>query len=877
MTNANPDEHPRSATASIDWHAAKDLFIDLLDAPPAERPSLLHRRCGGDTTLAGVVMDLLAAHDTSDDFLDERAPTRRDDDHAIPDRVGPYELLEPLGEGGFGRVFRARQIEPIEREVAVKVLKSGAISEHVVERFRIEQDLLARMEHPGIARILDAGVTPGGTRYVAMDLVRGTTITRYCRQNQLGIRARVELVAATCRAVHHAHQRAVLHGDIKPSNILVTETDGEPTPRLIDFGVARLMATEGAAAIAADLAGTPRYMAPEQLNRTQAADVRADVYSLGVLLCEVLTGATPRETALSDEPIPATRPSDLAHRDPEHGVRAQHLRGDLDRIVMKCVAWDADDRYDSAAALADDITRFLRREAVLAGNPGAVYRASRVIGRHRVATGMGVLAAGGLIAGLLLAVHGRAEAIEQREVARAAEQRATKQANRAEFAATFLLEDMIAAADPDTAASGPVPVETLLAEAAERASSRFESDPEMLFDVLGRIGVAYSSLRRQAQAVEVLRQALAVGETLPDREVDLLELRVFLARNLWATPGGTDEARELRARNVEDAVLLLGPEHEVTLRARLDALPQLTVLADRQRADFAPALAELDAIESAWRRQAAFPPREELSILRHRGIVLGELEGPEASTATLEKAADLAAGVLAESHSERVQISLALAFAYRSAGQPEAALPIYEHVRDLRRKFYPPDYTGHLTIGYSLSSTLTEMGRHDEAIQTARDILDMSEENYGRDSLPVARALHILGDAQLRAGKPVDAASSLRRSIEIRAVAFGEDHTEVARTRWRLAESLRQLNQTEDALEQVEWAYRVLKDRPDDAPAAALVLAKTLRDAGRAEDAVATINETLTASPPNHRTAVARAELLALRESQTSSEPVPLE
>lgn len=334
------------------------------------------------------------------------------------DLIGRYKLVEPLGEGGFGTVWRAEQREPIRREVALKVIKAGMDSREIIARFEAERQALALMDHPNIAGVLDAGTTDAGRPYFAMELVKGMPITEYCDTHQLSIRQRLELFIPVCRAVQHAHQKAILHRDLKPSNILVTEVDGKAVPKVIDFGIAKALGTSPEAALqvsmlqtqAGVVIGTPQYMSPEQAGATRDLDTRSDIYTLGVILFELLTGDTPlsrdslRKAALDEVlrlvreaepkrpssrvmPVTDAMVQTSAERQTEPHRLSRTLRGDLDWITLKALEKERERRYGSAVALADDLERHLNHEPVEAGPPSALYRFRKLVQRNRLVVG----------------------------------------------------------------------------------------------------------------------------------------------------------------------------------------------------------------------------------------------------------------------------------------------------------------------------------------------------------------------------------------------------------------------------------------------------------------------------------------------------------
>jgi eukaryotic-like serine/threonine-protein kinase len=379
------------------------------------------------------------------------------------DVVGRYKLLEKIGEGGCGVVFMAEQSEPIQRKVALKVIKAGMDSNEVIARFEAERQALALMDHPNIARVLDGGATTAGRPFFVMELVRGIPITDYCDQGRLSMRERLRLFKRVCQAVQHAHQKGVIHRDIKPSNVMVTLHDGEPVPKVIDFGVAKALGqklTERTLFTAFQhIIGTPAYMSPEQAALSGLdIDTRADVYSLGVLLYELLTGVTPfdaevfRKGALDDirrmilevEPLrPSTRLQTLGdklpvvarHRHTEPEMLSRLLRGDLDWIVMRCLEKDRKRRYETANGLAADVERHLSNEPVVARPPSSLYRFQKLVRRHGLAFASASAIAAALVLGLSISTLALLRAKEDRRRAVSAEEETAIEARVARMAA----------------------------------------------------------------------------------------------------------------------------------------------------------------------------------------------------------------------------------------------------------------------------------------------------------------------------------------------------------------------------------------------------------------------------------------------------------
>jgi tetratricopeptide (TPR) repeat protein len=421
---------------------------------PEERAAFLDRACAGDAERRARLEALLRAYEEAGNFLEGDRPPGAPGatvDAPISERpgtvIGPYKLLEQIGEGGMGTVWMAEQIEPIQRRVAVKVVKEGMDSRQVLARFEAERQALALMEHPNIAKVLDAGKTPSGRPYFVMELVKGQSITKHCDDKRLGVRQRLELFGDVCRAVQHAHQKGIIHRDLKPSNVLVAPYDGNAVVKVIDFGVAKatgqrltdktLFTGFGA------LVGTPEYMSPEQAEvNNQDIDTRSDVYSLGVLLYELLTGSTPltrqrvKEVALlevlrlireEEPPRPSTRlstteelPSVAANRGLEPRKLSGVVRGELDWIVMKALEKDRNRRYETANGFAQDIQRYLADEPVQACPPSAWYRFRKFARRRKTA-----LAVAGLILFFIAFLGGGGGWIIRERAAR--EQRLTTQ------------------------------------------------------------------------------------------------------------------------------------------------------------------------------------------------------------------------------------------------------------------------------------------------------------------------------------------------------------------------------------------------------------------------------------------------------------------
>jgi serine/threonine protein kinase/Tfp pilus assembly protein PilF len=590
-------------------------------ATSEERAAYLDRACGADVQFQAQVRKLVDAHFRAGDFLDRPAEGVHDTNDAPPPDVapgtviGPYKLLEEIGEGGFGVVFLAEQTEPVRRKVALKILKPGMDTRQVVARFEAERQALAIMDHPNIARVFDAGTTTSGRPYFVLELVKGTPITEFCDVNHLAPRQRLELFAAVCQAVQHAHQKGIIHRDLKPSNVLVSRHDMTPIVKVIDFGVAKALGQELTEKTLftgiAQMIGTPLYMSPEQAGMSDLdVDTRSDIYSLGVLLYELLTGTTPftkerfKKVAFDEirriiheeePPTPSTRlagskdslPSISAQRDIEPARLTKLVRGELDWITMKCLEKDRNRRYATADELAAEVHRYLHDEPVQACPPTARYRLRKFLRKYR-----GPVTAAGVIAALLVVgVVGtslgfvRAERLRQLAEAKESEAResagAEEQAKRSEAAQRQKAEaarrqamDALRATTDDVVerliGEKPSlgPTEKAFLEATARRWQAFaseEGDGEQARAVRAegahRVAVLRAKLGQSAEAEVGYREAIRLGEKLAADFPTSPEYRLNSARghiDLGALLSGAGKAAEAEA-STRRALAILEP------------------------------------------------------------------------------------------------------------------------------------------------------------------------------------------------------------------------------------------------------------------------------------------------------------------------------
>ena len=549
----------------------KAIFVQAVEKSGPEREAFLHQTCGNDAELLTEVQAFLAAANNAGGFLSSSSAVLPSGALGAPNKlfegpgsiIGQYKLLELLGEGGFGSVFMAEQELPVRRKVALKIIKLGMDTRQVIARFEAERQALAMMDHPNIAKVLEAGATETGRPYFVMELVRGVRITEYCDDQKLTPHQRIELFIQVCNAVQHAHQKGIIHRDLKPSNILVTMHDDRAVPKVIDFGIAKAtnqrLTEKTLFTDYHQFIGTPAYMSPEQAQMSELdVDTRSDIYSLGVLLYELLTGTTPFDAKqlLSqpysdiqriirevEPPRPSTRLSALAektlsmmadqrHCDPRHLSRMLH--GDLDWIVMKCLEKDRTRRYETAYGLAQDINRHLNNEPISARPPSTAYRLGKLIRRNKLIwfAGASIAVAGIVGSGVSIwmlfqerQAHLQALAAEKlqsqlRVEAEANEQKMKEEAAKSRHISKFL-KDMLTGLTPSIAQGRDT---TLLREFLDKTSQRIGTElkdqPDVEADLRLTMGTVYQELGSLRQAEEMFRQTLLLRQHFEGNQDD---------------------------------------------------------------------------------------------------------------------------------------------------------------------------------------------------------------------------------------------------------------------------------------------------------------------------------------------------------------------
>ena len=762
-----------------DKPSADAIFLAAIEVQPGQRAAFLAEACGNDKELLARVERLLNAQSHVGSFLETPAPELGGtvDRSALEQPgtvIGPYKLLQQIGEGGMGVVFMAEQTDPLQRTVALKIIKPGMDTRQVIARFEAERQALAMMDHPNIARVIDAGTTGGGLEpaaqaraegllagasgsgrpYFVMELVKGVPITDYCDQQHLPVRARLELFATVCHAVQHAHQKGIIHRDLKPSNVLVAEYDGRPVPKIIDFGVAKATAqrlTEKTMFTElGQMIGTVEYMSPEQARFNQLdVDTRSDIYSLGVLVYELLTGSTPfgrkrlNEAAFDEmlriireeePPKPSTRlsssdalPSIAASRGLEPLKLNRLVQGELDWIVMKALEKDRNRRYETASNLAADIGHYLNDEPVEACPPSAGYRLRKFSRRNKPVLLTATLVAAALIFGTVASTWQaiRASQAEAESGARAQEARQSEAQMQAVL--EFVQNKVFAAARPE-GQEGGLSRDVTLRQAVETAlpfvEASFTDQPLIEARLRSTLGTSFKFL----------------GE--PGREAHQFQ-----------------KARELFTRH-------LGPDHPDTLSSMHN---------------LANSYASLGRLTDA--------------------LKLHEV------TLALVKAK------FGRDHPNTLNSMLNLANAYAAVGQHADALKLREVTRELMTAKLGPDHPDTLVSMNNLAKSYAELGRHNEALKLDEETLALRKAKLGPDHPDTLNSMNNLAGDYRALGRYDEALKLGELTVAIMKAKLGAGHRYTLGSMDNLANAYHALGRHADAVKLREERLELLNDK----------------------------------------------------------------
>lgn len=755
------------------WDVVQRIMLAALERPAEERRPYVERSAGADAALIDEVMELVEAHLSDPDFLEAPIATL-DPDAAqgegtrTPRTIGPYEVVRPLGRGGMGEVFLARQVtEEFTRSVAVKVIKRGMDSDEVVRRFRREQSILAGLVHPHIAQLHDAGITGDGRPYFVMEYVDGRRIDDFVRDRGLDLDARLALFRTVCAAVHHAHRNLVVHRDLKPGNVLVTE-DG--TAKLVDFGIGKVLDdTDADASLTRTQARvlTPDYAAPEQITGGPVTTA-ADVWALGALLYELLAGRRAFSGADRPEAGDVTGAGPLSPLpkvadDATSGLNARdmrRLRGDLDNIVARAMHPEPDRRYDSAAALSDDLDRFLNGLPVQARPDSLGYRARKFVSRNRWAVATSAAVAAGLVAVTVTT------AIQSRRVAR--------ERDKAEEVRGFLLETFGASA-ADGLTGDSVTVRQLLDRQAALVPTAYADDPELEAEMSTVLAEAYERLGLYDDAAQLADRALALRRTLhapPHREL-------AAASNLlgWITfqLGDGDRAIELLEASVADWRAVGRAEPAGLARA----LNDLGVVYDRfERRDEAESLLR-EALET--RRSLGDGDDRSVAITSNNLAALLYRKGDYTAADSLGTVAlNALRASVGPDHQRAIIAQSNLATIRMVGGDWDGAAELQADLISRQARIQGRDHPRTASAMVIYANTLVRQGRWDRAEEIAAEALAIQERVLGPDHRDLSGSLRTLANVYVGTGRAAEAVPLMMRALALSRESFGDEHAQVA-------------------------------------------------------------------------------------------------
>jgi len=844
------------------WRQAQQVFESVLDDKPVDRGARVRRLCGENRELEKIVLDLLVA-DGQRVHMPDEAPLSDFEEILDPEaqrerwigrQLGSYEIMRELGRGGMGSVFLAeRRDEEFEKEVAIKLVRFEFAGEEGLEQFRTERQLLAGLEHPYVARLLDGGTTEEGIPYLVMEYVDGAPIAQFCDAQKLSLDERLELFRKVCVAVQYAHRNLIVHRDLKASNILVTSNG---TPKLLDFGIAKLLDRTGVSAtqtVTLSRRLTPEYASPEQI-LGGAITTASDVYSLGVLLYELLVGQRPHnfegtgltELARRVEREAPNRPSEVASKVSDEVAEARGLSakrlgrrlvGDLDNIVQRALEKDPARRYGSAEQLSDEIERYMSGLPVLARPATIGYRVSRFCRRNAAAVTASSL-------GLLLLVSFLVLALVQRNVAR-------REMARAEEVTDFLLS-AFSEVDPDQARGRDVTVREVLDVSAVRLDRELEDQPDLRATMMLAIGDIYRSLSFYDVAEPLIEQSLKIRQNdLSDDDPRLAEALHAQAELLLDT-GDHEEARALARRS-----------YEIRRRAdRADAAESLNVLARiRWRLDDREEAIALHREALAWTADhLGMDSPDYIDGLNRLAVALRSRGQYEAAEPVLREALERQRNRIGGDHPTQAEILSELSKLFEAMEDPDQARPLAEEALAMNRRLYGENHPSIVANLNTLGNIEQIAGAAGEAADRYRQSLGMQREFLGERHPRIPGLLYNLATVQHRElGLVADAEADYAEAIEVGRATLGSSHTNLGFFLIGYGDCLTDLGRSGEALGPLSEAQALFqsKDSPRNLALAESALGAAYVALGQPErgrDLIVSSHQVLSESfPPEHR------------------------
>jgi non-specific serine/threonine protein kinase/serine/threonine-protein kinase len=782
-----------------------------------------------------------------------------------PERIGHYRILEPLGGGGMGVVYLAEQERPVRRRVALKLVRPGIASRQVMARFESERQALALMSHPNIAHVFDAGTAEGGRPFFAMELVEGRPITEYCDERRLGVPERLRLFVRVCRGVQHAHQKGIIHRDLKSSNVLVRLEGEQAVPKIIDFGVAktidRVRTGRTLQTWAGQMIGTPAYMSPEQAgSNTDDVDTRTDVYALGVLLYELVVGVLPldprdtpdaslqevcRRICEDPPPRPSRRVAELGTAAAEIALRrrtdpealARRLRGDLDWVLMRALEKDPARRYASPDSLAADVERHLDDRPVEAGPPRPVeagpptvrYRAGKFVRRYRVAVGTAACVAALLLAFAVVMTVQAARIARERD-------RANEQA-AAHREVAELLKDIFKVSDPGEAAGETITAREILDRGLERVTASLVEQPLTRADLMATMGEVYDNLGVYDQAQRLLEGAArSHREIVGPEDPRTLRSRTALGE-VYRHVGRFDESEDIHRDVLATRRALLGNDHPDTAES-LTALSW--TLSDRGRFDEAERLADeaLRIVRDTFgERHARF-----LEVSSRLGTIYRS-QGRYADAERVHREAlDVASDLLGPNDPRTLTLVHALGFSVWRQSRFEEAERLFVDLVERRSRVLGPEHPSTIATMNNLAGVYFTQGRLDDAAAAYEQVLDLSRRSLGEDHPDTIRALNNLGMTYSNLGRLADAERVGSEALAARRRILGPDNPETLSSMNNLAQTYLGQGRYELAerlhRETLELRRRVLGAEHPDTMWSLQGVASALAELGRLDEAL---------------------------------------
>jgi serine/threonine protein kinase/tetratricopeptide (TPR) repeat protein len=742
-----------------------------------------------------------------------------------PEIIGNYRILQKLGVGGMGEVYEAEQTKPIKRRVALKIIKWGMDTKQVVARFESERQALALMNHPNIARVFDAGATEQGRPYFAMEYVKGIPINDYCDMNKLSTPQRLELFIQACEGIQHAHQKGIIHRDIKASNVLVTVQDDKPVPKIIDFGVAKATAqrlTERTVFTEmGQLIGTPEYMSPEQAEMTGLdIDTRTDVYSLGVLLYELLVGVLPfesdelrsggfdeirRKVREEEPPKPSTRLTTPGF-DTKHATRnrrtdlpslTRQLKGELDWITMKAMAKDRIRRYASASELAADIMRYLRHEPVIAGPPSAMYRLKKYVRRHRTAVAAVALVAVVLVIGITGTSIGLVKATQ-------AEKKAREEAETAQQVSDFLVE-LFHISDPSEAKGNTITAREILDRGAERIETELSEQPLIQARLMDTMGMVYRNLGLYDAASSLLEQALNKRRQALGKDDLVVSRSLHSLGTLVYAKGDFSQAEKLFREALEIKRKFLGGEHLEVAEVLNDLAMTLKALGNLE--DSEPLYRESLAIR---RKELGNEHAHVAQSLNNLGMFLYRKGDYDEAEDLFREALEMNQMLLGVEHPEVSTNMNNLALVLRSKGSFEEAEEMFRQVLEMDRKFLGENHPYIAITLNNLGGLQVNKGAYEEAEQSFLEAISVFKKTFPENHWQIANANSLLGGCLSKLRRYSEAEKLLVESYSMINKQFGASHRRAIAALKRVIELYEAWGKSEKADE-----YRVLLKKED--------------------------------------------------------------